>query len=66
MLKSVIGNKKNVNIGNYSLLAAFLKKKSKGFRSTKAKVLEATEIEKFLNESPDDRWLAAKVSIQAT
>ena len=62
MLKSVIVNQRNVNIDNYSLLTAFLKTKSKGFQSTKAKVLEATEKERFLNEAPDDRWLAAKVS----
>ena len=61
MLKSVIINQRNVNIGNYSLLTAFLKRKSKGFQSTKAKVLEATEMERFLNEAPDNRWLATKV-----
>ena len=62
MLKSVIVNKRNVNIGNYLLLIAFLKRKSKGFQSAKAKVLDATEMERFSNEAPDDRWLATKVS----
>ena len=62
MLKSIIENKNKVNIENYSLLNAFLKKKSKGYESTKSKVLEAKHVEKFLNEAPDNQWLAAKVS----
>ena len=57
MLKSIIENKNKVNIGNYSILNAFLKQKSKG-----SKVLEAKNVEKFLNEAPDNQWLAATSS----
>lgn len=61
MLKSTILNFRNVNIGNYYRLTAFLSKNCKGFRPTKSKTLESKEVERFLSEAPDDRYLAIKV-----
>ena len=49
---------------SYSMLKSVIanQRKSKGFQSTKTKVLEAKEMERFLNETLDDRWFATKVS----
>lgn len=62
MLRSMIDIKHKLNIHNYSNLIAFLKQKNKGFRSKKAQVLNAEHINRFLQEAPDDKFLAVKVS----
>ncbi|XP_024889909.1 uncharacterized protein LOC112466187 [Temnothorax curvispinosus] len=63
MLKSTLITKHNVNIHSYSKLTAFLKRKSNGFKSKKSKVFTSNEIRKFLNEVPDDQYLATKVAL---
>ncbi|XP_071569295.1 uncharacterized protein [Temnothorax nylanderi] len=63
MLKSTLIAKQNVNIHSYSKLTAFLKRKSNGFKSKKSKVFTSNEIQKFLNEAPDDQYLATKVAL---
>lgn len=62
MLRSVISTKENINMKNYTKLIAFLKKQSVGFKSKKSKVFSSENIEKFLNEAPDEIYLAAKVN----
>lgn len=63
MLKSTLTILRGVDIGGYRQLAALLAKNSKGFVSKKSKILESQHVEKFLNEAPDDKYLAVKVSI---
>lgn len=62
MLKSTLVVKENVDISKYSRLIAFLKRKSVGYRAKKSKVLRREEMNKFLSEAPDDRYLLIKVS----
>ncbi|KAL0869286.1 hypothetical protein ABMA27_007548 [Loxostege sticticalis] len=50
-------------ISEYPKLNAFLKRQSDGFTSKKSKILTSDEVEKFLNEAPDDRYLATKVAL---
>lgn len=61
MLKTTLKLYDNVDIGHYAALIAFLKKKSQHYVSTKAAVFEPEEIQKFLNEAPDELWLDVKV-----
>lgn len=44
-------------------MTAFLKRRSDGFRSQKSKVLTSNNVEKFINEAPDDQYLATKVAL---
>lgn len=62
MLKSVVRTKHGVDIKPYSNLLAYLKRKGEGFTSKKSKVFAADDIEKYLKEAPDSRYLATKVS----
>lgn len=63
MLKSTINIKEKINIGEYPLLTAFLKKQSAGFHSKKSSVFTAEDIQRYLNEAPDIDFLATKVNI---
>lgn len=63
MLKSTIQLKYNINIKNYANLLSFLKRKSSGFKSKKSKILTNEDITIFLNEAPDEIFLAIKVNI---
>lgn len=61
MLKKTLLSKKNVDISTYKKLTSYLKKNSVGYTSTQAKNFSAKQLEKFLTEAPDDKYLAAKV-----
>lgn len=61
MLKSTLKSKNDVDIKSYSKLIAFLKSKSRGFKPKKSRILTSDNIEKFLNEAPDEKYLAMKV-----
>ncbi|XP_048001904.1 uncharacterized protein LOC125238594 isoform X2 [Leguminivora glycinivorella] len=63
MLKSGLKRSHRVNIEEYYQLGAYLKKLSKGYVSKKMKVLSIQNVEKFINEAPDDRYLAIKVAL---
>lgn len=62
MIKSMLNIKNNTDISKYAKLQAFLKLKSSGYKSKKSKVLTAKEINTFLLEAPDDKYLFTKVS----
>lgn len=62
MIKSTLRLKDNFDISPYSKLLEFLKGKSAEHKPIKAKVFTEVEIEKFLNEAPDEQWLDLKVS----
>lgn len=61
MLKSTISINHEVDISKYSKLIAFLKRKSQGFKSKKAKTFSAEQLRKFLNEAPGHEHLLSKV-----
>lgn len=61
MLRTNISIKHNINIENYHKLRAYLKRKSDGYKSKKSKILTAIDVNKFLNEAPDQDFLFMKV-----
>ncbi|XP_063544513.1 uncharacterized protein LOC134752749 isoform X5 [Cydia strobilella] len=64
MLKSGLKRSHNVNIKEYYQLRAFLKKLSEGYgKKGKVKVLTFENVEKFIDEAPDDKYLATKVAL---
>lgn len=50
-----------VDIGNFSRLNSFMKKKSVDYQPKKSKVLHANEVQKLFMEAPDNQYLATKV-----
>lgn len=63
MLKTTVWTKNGVDIKTYRNLINFLKISSDGYNSKKSKVLSLNDIEKFLTEAPDNRYLATKVAL---
>ncbi|CAH0552504.1 unnamed protein product [Brassicogethes aeneus] len=61
MLKSTISINHDINIASYSKLQALLKRKSDGFKSKKSKVLNSQQINTFLKNAPDRKYLLMKV-----
>lgn len=61
MLKAMMKTKNDVDIKNYTKLTAFLKRLSVGHQSKKSKVLTAENVEQFINDAPDQQYLATKV-----
>ena len=61
MLKATINYNHGIDIGRYTQVLKFLKKKSDGYTSTKARKLSAEQVERFLVEAPDREYLATKV-----
>ncbi|XP_061726715.1 uncharacterized protein LOC133532183 [Cydia pomonella] len=62
MLKCGLKRRHNVNIKEYAQLGAFLKNLSKGYVK-KVKVLTFENVEKFIDEAPDNKYLAIKVAL---
>ncbi|KAJ4443357.1 hypothetical protein ANN_05025 [Periplaneta americana] len=63
MLKTMINLKYGINIGQFSSLVNFLKKKNVGQMPKKSKVFDREDMIKFLIEAPDDTYLMMKVVI---
>lgn len=61
MLKSTLAVKKNIQIGNYPKVKAFLKRKSAGYKPKKASVFTREEVNKFLVDAADEKFLLMKV-----
>ena len=61
MLKATMSTKHDINIKNFSKLSSFLKRQSAGHKSKKSKVFTAQDVKTFINEAPDDIYLAMKV-----
>ena len=61
MIKSVL-LKSNVDISQYKRLNKYLKFKSKGFASKKAKFFTADQLKQFLLRAPNNEFLLTKVS----
>lgn len=62
MLKATLRTKEKIDISNYHSFKAFMKETSSGFISKKSNVFSSENIEKFLSEAPNDKYLATKVS----
>jgi hypothetical protein len=61
MLRSTLDINSGIKIENYSKLRAFLKRKSEGYTPKKAATFTPAQIKKFMNEAPDQIYLATKV-----
>ncbi|KAJ8975882.1 hypothetical protein NQ317_009297, partial [Molorchus minor] len=61
MFKSILNANENVNIIKFTKLIPYLKRKSVGYRPKKSRILTKEEIERFLQEAPDDRFLIERV-----
>lgn len=62
MIKCLIFVKHNINIQNYTKLISFIKRQSEGYKPEKAKVLTKLQYFAFLNNAPNERFLAAKAN----
>lgn len=62
MLKNVIKIKRDIDIGEFYKLTAFLKKQNIGFKPKKAKIFTKEEIFSFINSAPDEIYLLIKVA----
>ncbi|XP_077256510.1 uncharacterized protein LOC143894243 [Temnothorax americanus] len=63
MLKTTLNINNNININKYDKLIPFLKRQSQGYIPKKAKVLTSEQIQKFLNEADDQKYLLIKVAM---
>jgi integrase len=61
MLHKTLCIKKGVDIKGFSKLQAFLKAKSSGHCAKKATVFARSDIDKFLREADNEKWLQVKV-----
>lgn len=62
MIRSTLNIKHQIDISKYSKVISLLKRKSEGYRGKKSKIFTSEQIEKFINEAPDDKHLLTKVS----
>ena len=63
MLRTMINLKNKVNISKYSNLLALLKNKNKGYKPKQAKVFTDEQVRRFLENTPDYKYLATKVRL---
>lgn len=61
MLKSTLMCNNGININEYAKLKAFLKRQSDGYMYKKSSILSGEDVERFINEAPDEKYLATKV-----
>lgn len=58
MIKTSIKVYEDVDIGKYHRLTAFLKRQHVGYEAKKSLMFSRDEIDKFLQNAPDDTFLA--------
>lgn len=61
MLRSTLNINKGINIESYSKVRAFLKRQSEKHIAKKAKTFTSEQLNTFINEAPDEKYLATKV-----
>lgn len=61
ILKTTLRINDNIDIGSYTTLINSLKEKSVGYQAVKATIFTEEDINKFMNEAPDEHWLHVKV-----
>lgn len=62
MLRTTLSINNYIDISKYCKLHSFLKRKSDGFKSQKSKIFSSDEINTFLKNAPDSKYLMTKVS----
>lgn len=61
MLRSTLNLNNGINIENYSKLRALLKRQSEKHVTKKAKTFTPEQLNNFIKEAPDEKYLATKV-----
>jgi hypothetical protein len=61
MLRATLNMNKNVDIGKFTRLIAFLKRKSDGYMAKKSKIFIKQQIDAFLKQADDEKYLSVKV-----
>jgi len=61
MLKSTLSVKEGIDISKYMKLKAYLKMKSSGYKAKKANVFTRQEVNTFIIEADDEKYLVMKV-----
>lgn len=64
MLKVELSIKDNVDINCYKRVRAFLKRKSENYTAKKSKSFTKDQVDTFLREAPDKKYLAMKVRLE--
>ncbi len=62
MLKSTIRLNDHIDITPWSKVLDYLKRKNAGYKPHKATYFTEGQLEKFINEAPDEEWLDVKVN----
>lgn len=62
ILKTMLYINHNITIGDYSQLRTFANSKYKSHQAKKAKPFTSLEINRFITEAPDSRYLVVKVN----
>lgn len=65
MIKAVLSVKENIEINKFFRVIAFLKRNSVGYEPTTSKVLTRQEINTFLINADDEKYLLIKVSLKS-
>lgn len=63
MIKATMISESNVDISKYSKLRAFLKRQNDHYKPKKSKTLNFDNITDFLQNAPDEKYLAQKVRL---
>lgn len=63
MLRTTLSVKNDIDISKYPKLRALLKRKADGFKSKKSKILSATDMNNFLENAPDKKYLMMKTAL---
>ncbi|KAB0795175.1 hypothetical protein PPYR_12014 [Photinus pyralis] len=66
MLKATILIKKNIDISRFPKLIAFIKRQNDGYKPKKSKLLTREEMDRFLKEAPNDKYLLSKTEVILT
>lgn len=61
MLKTTLLHRQHVDISSYSRLTMFLKKQAEGYEPERTRLFTSEEIQRFLQDAPDEVYLAIKV-----
>lgn len=63
MLRATLNAKISLDISKYKKLTTYIKEQTHGYQRSQSKGFSRGDIEKFLIEAPDDRFLMIKVSL---
>lgn len=66
MLRTTLSINNNSDITQYMKLRSFLKRRPDGYKPKKSKTLTPLEINRFINEASDDKYLLQKVRFEIT